>query len=436
MEVDDEGSGMTDPHSSSMDVDHGAGATFKLCRAVLDVDVDGFRRDPEQGRGDIEDLTLSSRFPIASFISAFETAPPSSASPPPQWPYSSKSGCPEAARLGRFYLPENSFRPKESLQLSRAMIDPAGPWEVCEFREFPGLGLWVQQETLLRYRTLAAKGSAARQPYRMALTLVERGLSRRGSDTAVKLENKDEFPEDNTKEDGDDDVRLKESVLYPDMIERVWSDMFQQYQTHQHRLQQQQHHHPQHHHHHHHQPYPPSHYHHHHQHSQSQQQSQLPPPLQKRVATYEEYQNSLQQQHHHQQQQQAAESSARKESSYHSQQQQQQQHPLYFQPPPPQAPTGGAYHEYRQHRPSALHREDLSSAPSSPRSPSVRDDLQEETSSSTSGSTNGGGSAAAAAAAAANMHRRISIAELCNPMQSLATERDRLREGESQRSSM
>ncbi|GJJ73069.1 C2H2 transcription facotor [Entomortierella parvispora] len=436
MEVDDDGSGIADQHPYSMEVDQSTGVSFRICRAVLDVDVDGFRRDPEQGRGDIEDLTLSSRFPITSFVAGFENAPPASSSPPPQWPYGSQSGCPEAARLGRFYLPENSFRPKESLQLSRAMIDPAGPWEVCEFKEFPGLGLWVQQETLLRYKVLAARGSTARQPYRMALTLVERGLSRRGSDTAVKLESRDEILEDSMKDDDDDDVRLKESVLYPDMIERVWSDMFQQYQTHQHRLQQQQHHHQhqqQHHQqHYHHQPYPPPHYHHHpqqqHPHpQQQQQQSQLPPPLQKRVATYEEYQNSLQHQHH---QQQAAEAAARRESSYHSQQQQ----PLYFQPPPPQAAASGAYHEYRQHRPNVLHREDLSSAPSSPRSPSVRDDLQEDTSSSTSGSTSGGGPAAAAVAA--NMHRRISIAELCNPMQGLATERDRRRESESKRSSM
>ncbi|KAG0050825.1 hypothetical protein BGZ83_004410 [Gryganskiella cystojenkinii] len=444
MEIDDEGSKATE--SSSMDVDSNvaAGASVaKPCRAILNIDADNYRRDPEQELKDIEELTLTSRVPVHSFVAAFEIPPttPASSSPNAHWQApTSESGCPETAGLARLYLPENSFRPKESLQLSPALIDPAGPWQVCEFQEFPGLAVWVQQETLSRYRTLATKGSKARPPYRMALTLLERGPSRRESGSSVGSGNRDDsYISENGNDDGDadDDVRLKESVLYPNMIERVWKDMFHQYQEHQHQLrlqqqqQQQQHHHSQHYQQQQYQPYPPPplpHNQHHPQQHPQQQQSALPPPLQKRVATYEEYHNSLQQQH-------VTAEASRRESGYHPQQQQQQQ-ALYFHPPPPsqqqqqQTSPTGAYHDYRGHRQSGfMHREDLSSAPSSPRSPSIRDDLQEESLSSTS--SIGSAVTAAQAQATANMHRRISIAELCNPMQGLATERDRLREGGS-----
>ncbi|KAF9579981.1 hypothetical protein BGW38_003542 [Lunasporangiospora selenospora] len=99
-----------------------------------------------------------------------------------------------------------------------------------------------------------------------------------------------------------------------------------------------------------------------------------------------------------------------------------------------------------------MHREDLSSAPSSPRSPH-RDDFQDDYNtnesaastpqwgqyyhhsnasapmSSMSGSGGMGAGAGMVSGASmpipsTNLPRRISIAELCNPMQSLATEHE------------
>ncbi|KAF9940763.1 hypothetical protein BGZ65_006225 [Modicella reniformis] len=104
------------------------------------------------------------------------------------------------------------------------------------------------------------------------------------------------------------------------------------------------------------------------------------------------------------------------------------------------------YSDYQQQHSQQsylYHREDLSSAPSSPNSPHPDDYFQEdgqinESASSTpqhhqfhqesasfSSSAGGGGGGFGGVNSMMNMHRRISIAELCNPMQSLATERDR-----------
>ncbi|KAF9155070.1 hypothetical protein BG015_011122 [Linnemannia schmuckeri] len=350
-----------EPMSDSMDVDDGSsdqcattskGVVVQPCQFALDIDVDSFSRDPEPDLRGFESLTINSLFPTRSFVAGFEDTPAEShanASEKNRY-LSSHNGYPSNARLGRFYLPERSYRTSESLA---TQPDPNDRWVCCQFEEYHGVSIWVLENVLDKYHEISRR-------HKMALTLVGATVHHR---EAVYSR------EDWEVHSGEQyEVKTKESVLYPEMIHQVWRDMYHQ--------------------HHHQPPY------------QQQQQQRAPMP---QVATYEEYQRSLMQ-------------SDPRRDSYQPQQ----------QAPPPRDRTGPyySYNDYRQQHHN-LHREDLSSAPSSPQSPH-HDELQDENlqqhqQQHQQHQRQGSG-------ASANMHRRISIAELCNPMQSLATERTQRRE--------
>lgn len=358
----------------SMDVDDGSGggqsvATSKdvvvqPCGFALDIDVDSFSRDPEPDLRGFESLTINSLFPTRSFVAGFEDNPAEShtnASEKERY-LSTHNGYPSNARLGRFYLPERSYRTPESMA---TQPNPNDRWVCCQFEEYHGVSIWVLESVLDKYHEISRR-------HRMALTLVGATVHHR---EAVYSREDWEIHAGEQYE-----VKVKESVLYPEMIHQVWRDMYHQ----------------------------------HHQRAQYQHQQQQRAPPMPQVATYEEYQRSLMQ-------------SDPRHDSYQPQQQQQA---------PPRDRTGPyySYSDYRQQQQN-LHREDLSSAPSSPQSPR-HDDFPDESPQHhqryqqhrRQGSS---------ASASANMHRRISIAELCNPMQSLATERaQRREETASKRTSM
>ncbi|KAF9140515.1 hypothetical protein BGX30_006404 [Mortierella sp. GBA39] len=366
-----------EPMSESMDVDDGSGGgqsvttskdvVIQPCRFALDIDVDSFSRDPEPSLRGFESLTINSLFPTRSFVAGFEDTPAEShtnASEKERY-LSTHNGYPSNSRLGRFYLPERSYRTPESLA---TQPDPNDRWVCCKFEEYHGMSIWVLESVLDKYHEISRR-------HKMALTLVGATVHHR---EAVYSREDWEIHSGEQYE-----VKSRESVLYPEMIHQVWRDMYHQ----------------------------------HHQRTQYQHQQQQHAPPMPQVATYEEYQRSLMQ-------------SDPRRDSYQPQQQQQQQ-------APPRDRTGPyySYSDYRQQQQS-LHREDLSSAPSSPQSPR-HDDFPDGSPQHHHQQYQQHQRQGSSASASANMHRRISIAELCNPMQSLATERaQRREETASKRTSM
>ncbi|KAF9574446.1 hypothetical protein EC968_006430 [Mortierella alpina] len=421
---------------SSMDVDpsphEGFAEQYPQQRVVLDIDMDSFRRDPEPDVRGLDGLSIKSLEPTTSFVAGFEPVMDyrerADGSRVAEEPPRSVSGYPLNARIGRFYLPKFAYRTRESLvaiqQLQEEQrLSPSGPWVCCQFEEYRGLWVWVLESVLEKYHEISLR-------HKMALTLVG---ARVHHPTPQFVQ--DEWSQQPHGPQQHDVIEVQEAVLQPEMIQQVWRDLHQQYQHH-HLLQQQQ---QQQQHQQQHRP-PPQQF--------SPQQTHLPPPnvrahqrsslqhlpsssMANRVATYEEYQRNL-----------LPGDPRRRES---------------FSQPGPGVPstttptttmttTHGAYYsDYRQH-PQNLHREDLSSAPSSPQSPhhddfypednqtneSASSTPQQEASSSTTTTTTTTTTTANATTNNVNntnnsssMHRRISIAELCNPMQSLATERER-----------
>ncbi|KAG0282045.1 hypothetical protein BGZ96_000887 [Linnemannia gamsii] len=360
------------PVSESMDVDDGSGQSVTTskdvvvqpCRFALDIDVDSFSRDPEPDLRGLESLTINSLFPTRSFVAGFEdTSVESNTSASDKDRYiSSQNGYPSNARLGRFYLPERSYRTPESLA---TQPDPNERWVCCRFQEYHGVTIWVLESVLDKYHEISRR-------HKMALTLVGATVYHR---EAVYSREDWEIHSGEQYE-----VKAQESALYPEVIHQVWRDMYHQHHQRSHQ-------------------------------QQLQQQQRAPMP---QVATYEEYQRSLMQ------------SDPRRDSYQPHQQQQQQQ-----QQAPPQRDRTGPFYSYSnyRHQQQNMHREDLSSAPSSPQSPR-HDDFHDESPQQHHQQHQRQGSSV-------NMHRRISIAELCNPMQSLATERaQRREETASKRTSM
>jgi len=388
---------------SSMDVDEqkapackqefamngGARSMEQQCRYALDIDVDSFSRDPEPDLRSMEGLTINSMFPTKSFVAGFEPVMSNVDSNPDEEPPKSLRGYPSNARIGRFYLPERAFRTPESL---RMQPDPNGAWVCCRFEEYQGVSIWVLESVLQKYHEIA-------QRHKMALTLVGAPVRQRMAE-----HNHDTWE---VRAGEQYDVKIKETALYPEMIQQVWRDMHHDYYRHHFHQQQRL-------------PHQPLHLHQQHpQHPSSR--SMVVHPLStaasssqmtnNNVLTYEEY---------HKNQWKA--DNAQREGFHHANMQE-STCPDYHHPQQ-------RHHHAQQ---SYLHlQEDLSSGPSSPNSPHQEDYLQEdsqtyESASSTPqqqqhpqelSSVGGGGPGV-------NMHRRISIAELCNPMQSLATERDR-----------
>ncbi|CAO3569253.1 unnamed protein product [Mortierella alpina] len=417
---------------SSMDVDpsphhEGYAEQYPQQRVVLDIDMDSFRRDPEPDVRGLDGLSIKSLEQTTSFVAGFEPVmdyrEKADGSRAAEDPPRSVSGYPLNARIGRFYLPKFAYRTRESLvaiqQLQEQQrLSPSGPWVCCQFEEYRGLWVWVLESVLEKYHEISMR-------HKMALTLVG---ARVYHHTAQFVQ--DEWAQQPQGHQQQDVVEVQEAVLQPEMIQQVWRDMHQQYQQqhhhHHHHLSQQQQHHQQHHQQHYtpqlqHRPAPQQ---------FSPQPTHLPPPsvrahqrplqplpssMVNRVATYEEYQRNL-----------TPGDPRRRES--------------FSQPGPAATTTQGAYYsDYRQH-PQYLHREDLSSAPSSPRSPHHDDFFpednqtnesasstpqQEASSTTTTTTTTTATGTTANMSTNNNMHRRISIAELCNPMQSLATERER-----------
>ncbi|KAF9113005.1 hypothetical protein BGX27_002401 [Mortierella sp. AM989] len=357
------------------------------CRYALDIDMDSYGRDPEQDLRALEGLTISSLFPTKSFVSGFEPAmerqkhgEDGDGNNAEEETHRSLRGYPSNARIGRFYLPERAFRTPGSLTVQP---DPNGPWTCCQFEEYRGVSIWILESVLERYHDLARR-------HKMALTLVGAPVHHR-----VATYDHDEW-EIHAGEQYD--VKVKDSMLFPDMIQQVWKDIHYRY-YHQHQQHQQ---HQQQLHHQHHQP--SSH------HSSMQQQAStchpLPSHMSNQVTTYEEYQKIMKQGDTQRESQSYPHSHGHPKSRSSSS----AGHGYYY------------YNDYRQHLQN-VHREDLSSAPSSPNSP-PHDDFQEENQTNDS-ATSIPQQQDLYLTTSASMHRRISIAELCNPMQSLATERER-----------
>ncbi|KAF9979937.1 hypothetical protein BGZ75_009059 [Mortierella antarctica] len=405
---------------NSMDVDPSPHEGFveqfqQQQRVVLDIDMDSFRRDPEPDVRGLDGLSIKSLEPTTSFVAGFEPVMDyremADGSRVSEEPPRSVSGYPLNARIGRFYLPKFAYRTRESLvaiqQLQEQQrLSPSGPWVCCQFEEYRGLWVWVLESVLEKYHEISLR-------HKMALTLVG---ARVYHPTPQFVQ--DEWSQQPHSHQQHDVVEVQESVLQPEMIQQVWRDMHQQYQHH--RAQQQHQQQP------HHTPYqqqqqhrPPQQF--------SPQPTHLPPPnfrahprpLQShpssvanaRVATYEEYQRNL------------LPGDPRRRESFSQ--------PGAGVPATTTTTQGTYYSDYRQH-PQNLQREDLSSAPSSPRSPHHDDLFPEDNQTNESASSTPQQEASSMTTTTTtnmstnnNMHRRISIAELCNPMQSLATERER-----------
>ncbi|KAF9354552.1 hypothetical protein BGX26_007627 [Mortierella sp. AD094] len=379
MDVDDR---QTPIYNQDHNIDRKLHNVEQPCRYALDIDMDSYGRDPEPDLRVLEGLTINSLFPTKSFVAGFEPVMEKQKQGENEEgndadedeTQRSLRGYPSNARLGRFYLPERAFRTPESLTVQP---DPNGPWICCQFEEYRGISIWVLESVLGKYHELARK-------HKMALTLVGVPVYHR-----IATYDHDEW-EIHTGELYD--VKVKEPMLFPDMIQQVWKDIhrryYHQHQQHRQQYQQQQHHHHQ-------QPL-----------NLSSMQQQGAHQLLNRVATYEEYQKSQ------------VRSDQRESHSYpHG----------YGHPKSRSLSSAGPdyyhyYNDYRHHQQS-MHREDLSSAPSSPTSP-PHDDFQEDSQTNES-ATSTPQQQDLFLNASANMHRRISIAELCNPMQSLATERER-----------
>ncbi|KAF9208247.1 hypothetical protein BGZ49_009374 [Haplosporangium sp. Z 27] len=351
------------------------------CRYALDIDMDSFGCDPEPSLRALEGLTINSLFPTKSFVAGFEPVlntqnqgeSEDRNNTSEDDAHRSLRGYPSNARIGRFYLPERAFRTPESLAVQS---DPKGSWICCQFEEYRGISIWVLESVLEKYHELARK-------HKMALTLVGAPVHHH-----VATYDHDEW-EVHAGELYD--VKVKESMLFPDMIQQVWKDIHRQY------YQQHQNHHPQHL-----QPPPPP------RQSFIQHQGNHPPTsshtlpshASNQIITYEEYQKSL------------LSGDPQRESYSH----------LYSQSHVESGTGPDNYSDHRQQQ-QTIHREDLSSVPSSPNSPR-QDDFQEDNQTHES-TTSTPQQRDLLLVAGANMHRRISIAELCNPMRSLATERER-----------
>ncbi|KAF9933587.1 Up in starvation [Mortierella alpina] len=404
---------------NSMDVDpsphEGFAEQYQQQRVVLDIDMDSFRRDPEPDVRGLDGLSIKSLEPTTSFVAGFEPVMDyremADGSRVSEEPPRSVSGYPLNARIGRFYLPKFAYRTRESLVAIRQLqeqqrLSPSGPWVCCQFEEYRGLWVWVLESVLEKYHEISLR-------HKMALTLVG---ARVYHPTPQFVQ--DEWSQQPHGHQQHDVVEVQESVLQPEMIQQVWRDMHQQYQHH--RAQQQHQQQP------HHTPYqqqqqhqPPQQF--------SPQPTHLPPPnfrahprpqmsqtssvANARVATYEEYQRNL------------LPGDPRRRESFSQ--------PGAGVPATTTTTQGTYYSDYRQH-PQNLQREDLSSAPSSPRSPHHDDLFPEDNQTNESASSTPQQEASSMTTTTTtnmstnnNMHRRISIAELCNPMQSLATERER-----------
>ncbi|KAG0331620.1 hypothetical protein BG004_001587 [Podila humilis] len=303
------------------------------CRFALDIDQDAFRRDPGPVLRHLNELTISTRRPIVSFVSGLEpTIIGTEMEREPEGVHGEKENSPlptlnklplkskgypsdHHVRLGRFYLPEYSYPVHGAIALVQS-LGHEETWRTCEFREYPGVSIWVPERVLMRYRALATDPQN-----KMALTLVPRQEALEESDdpsiiSAVKREHTDDSTVSNGGDRGvplqtdsgvsrtstsstnsiqskgsdrsdytvmtttlDLDVaEVSEHVLHREIIAQVWADMHREYTQHQHQVhmqlqQQQQHKHqdqqPQHHYFH------PS------------------PATQNRVATFEEHQRSL-----------------------------------------------------------------------------------------------------------------------------------------------
>lgn len=473
------------------------------CRYALDIDVDSFRRDPGPVLRSLNDLTVSTRQTILSFVSGFEPSTIGNESERElghdeeekdsgqeksplasrQSTSSKSTGYPSHhVRLGRFYMPEHTYPVQGAIVLARS-LGPEDLWRTCEFKEYPGVSIWVPERALARYQELVAEFGN-----KMALTLVhpqeqisptlsttikrENANGSTGSRQAPHRSNSD-VSDKSASSDGskssdssakslvqDQDTALvPESMLHREMIAEVWADMYRQYIEHQQQVQLQQRQEQQ-------------------QAPQPQHQYFQPPPAssQNRVATFEEHQRSLSME------QQLRESS----HGHHSQAQEHYRHHPYPAHYPqrhhPYAPYGSDHpherHQYphEQHlmqephvqmlRRSSGHDEEEEMSEElrhrvldrrgvldrahrhdrpqyeddddddEDRETNDNDDEDEEgeegerrrtvrslrapPSSSSSTSTSH-----PPLPRDANMLRRISIAELCNPMRSLATERQR-----------
>ncbi|KAF9323328.1 hypothetical protein BG006_001575, partial [Podila minutissima] len=350
------------------------------CRFALDIDVDSFRRDPGPILRSLNELTVSTRQPILSFVSGFEPTMIGNDSgrelghdeedkdarqekSPLVNRHSTtlkSNGYPShCVRLGRFYMPEHAY----PVQGSIAMVQSLGPedlWRTCEFKEYPGVSIWVPERVVARYRELMVEPGN-----KMALTLAHpQEQSSPTLSTTIKPENSDftgskqpphrsdldvsRTSDTSASSDGSkiggggaqslaqerDTALIPESMLHPEMIAEVWVDMYRQYAQHQQQVQVQQ----------------------------RQEQQQVPQPQrqyfqppsgpssQNRVATFEEHQRSLTKQQ-------------RNESSHVHQHPQAQEHyrhhpyPAHYpQRHHPYAPRGSAdYHHERHYYPHEQH---------------------------------------------------------------------------------
>ncbi|KAG0020895.1 hypothetical protein BGZ82_011477, partial [Podila clonocystis] len=351
------------------------------CRFALDIDVDSFRRDPGPVLRSLNELTVSTRQTILSFVSGFEPVmigndsdrelghdEEEKGSVQEKSPLVNRhsttlksNGYPSHhVRLGRFYMPEHAY----PVQGSIAMVQSLGPedlWRTCEFKEYPGVSIWVPERVLARYLELMAEPGN-----KMALTLAHpQELNSPALSTTIKRQNSNDSASskqpphrsdsdvsrtsdisassDGSKtSDGSakslaqdrDTALVPASMLHREMIAEVWADMYRQYAQHQQQVQLQQ---------------------------RQEQQGPQPlhqyfqppsgPPSQSRVATFEEHQRSLTMEQQ------------RRDSSHVYQHPQAQEHYRHHPYPPhypqrhhPYAPRGSVdYHHGRHHFPHEQH---------------------------------------------------------------------------------
>ncbi|KAF9322126.1 Up in starvation [Podila horticola] len=471
------------------------------CRFALDIDVDSFRRDPGPVLRNLNELTISTHQTITSFVSGFEPAMIGNGSgqdlghdEEEKGPGQSKSpminrhsstlkstGYPSHhVRLGRFYMPVHAYPVQGAIALVQS-LGSEDLWRTCEFKEYPGVSIWVPERVLARYRELMAEPGN-----NMALTLAHpQEQTSPTLSTAIKENSNDSTGSKHASHRTSSDVSwtsdmsassdgsrtssliskyaprdrdtalVPESMLHREMIAEVWADMYRKYAQHQQQVQYQQ--------------------------RQEQQQEQpqhqyFQPPSgpssQSRVATFEEHQRSL-----------TMEQQRRESPHVHHPQAQEhyRHHPYpvhYPQRHHPYAPRGSVdYHHERHHYP---HEQNLKQEPHEQmwrregdddeemseelrhrvldrrgvldrehrqvRRHQDEDDEDDEEDNETNDNDDedegeeGEGRDRFSSRAPipstssfaypppprdANMLRRISIAELCNPMKSLATERQR-----------
>ncbi|KAF9578527.1 hypothetical protein BGW38_005622, partial [Lunasporangiospora selenospora] len=120
---------------------------------------------------------------------------------------------PSNARIGRFYLPEHAYRPREALEMK---LESESAWVCCEFTQYPGVSLWVLETVLDKYHELSMR-------HTMALTLIPRAST--GPKMGLNIERRDQGMGYDAQEDGEKVVRMKELILHPAMIQHIWRDM-------------------------------------------------------------------------------------------------------------------------------------------------------------------------------------------------------------------